>query len=178
MLGAWCRVLCRVLGAGCCAGCRVLCGVQGDVPGARGMRVATASRMGAKRYQDLAAWQLSDELKKKVYALVDGSGAREDRRFCDQIKDSAASAPRNLAEGFACYRHPEFARYVRIAKSSLTETHNHLGDGVDRRYWKPQEARSLQDLADRAIGASVRLLGYLESSDAPNSRPRRRPRRE
>jgi len=130
--------------------------------------------MGVRRYRDLDAWQLADELKKKIYALVDGSGARDDRRFCDQIKNSAASAPTNLAEGFACYRHPEFARYVRIAKSSLTETHNRLGDGIDRRYWKPQEAQPLQDLADRAIGASVRLLSYLESSDAPKSRPKRR----
>jgi len=137
------------------------------------MRVASAACMGAKRYHDLDVWRLADELEKKVYALVDGSGARDDRRFCDQIKDSASSAPTNLAEGFACYRHPVFARYVRVAKSSLTETHNHLGDGVDRRYWKPQHAKPLQELADRAIGASVRLVEYLESTDAPKSRSRR-----
>jgi len=130
--------------------------------------------MGAKRYQDLVAWQLANELKKKVYALIDASSARDDRKFCDQLKDSAASATRNLSEGFGCYRHPEFARYVRIAKSSLTETHNHLGDGVDRGHWPPQHAAPLQELADRAIGACVRLLRYLESTEAPRSQPPRR----
>ena len=129
--------------------------------------------MAARRYQELVTWQLANELKQKVYALVDQSTARDDRKFCDQTKDAAASAPRNLAEGFGCYRHPEFARYTRIAKASLIETHNHLGDGVDRRHWSPREAAPLQELADRATGACVRLLHYLESTDAPTTRIRR-----
>src|SRR5580765_501649 len=130
--------------------------------------------MGVRRYQDLVAWQLANALKLKVYELVDRSTARDDRRFCEQIKDSAASAPRNLAEGFGCYRHPEFARYTRIAKASLVETHNRLGDGSDRGHWLPRQTAALQDLADRATGACVRLLAYLESTDAPRSTPRRR----
>jgi four helix bundle protein len=100
----------------------------------RGMGIARRLSMAARRYQDLDVWLLANELKKKVYALVDRSTARDDRRFCEQIRDSAASAPSNLAEGFACYKHPEFARYARFAKASLTETHNHLGDGVDRHH--------------------------------------------
>ncbi len=140
----------------------------------RGTGIASALLVGVRRYEELVAWQLANELKQKVYALVDQSTARDDRRFCDQIKDSAASAPRNLAEGFACYRHPEFARYTRIAKASLTETHNHLGDGVDRRHWPPQDAEPLKELANRAVGACVRLLKYLESTDAPGTRTRQR----
>jgi hypothetical protein len=69
--------------------------------------------------------------------------------------------------------HPDFARYTRIAKASLIETHHHLGDGVDRHHWTADEAASLQQLADRAVGACVRLLRYLESSDAPGTRKRR-----
>jgi four helix bundle protein len=129
--------------------------------------------MGVRRYQDLVAWQLANELKRAVYELVEESSARDDRRFCEQIKDSAASAPRNLAEGFGAYRHPDFARYVRVAKASLAETDNHLGDGVDRRHWTMRQATALQELVDRAVGACVRLLRYLESSDAPGVRKRR-----
>lgn len=132
---------------------------------------------GVKRYEDLVAWQLANELKKKICLLVDTTSARDDRRFAEQIKDSASSATRNLSEGFGCYRHPEFARYTRVAKASLTETHNHLGDGVDRGHWALRQATPLQVLADRAIGACVRLLQYLESTDAPKSRPSGRPRR-
>jgi four helix bundle protein len=126
-----------------------------------------------RRYQDLVAWQLANELKQKVYALVDQTTARDDRKFCDQIKDSVASAPRNLAEGFASYLHPDFARYARVAKASLVETHNHLYDGVDRRHWTAQQAALLQQLSDRAVGACVRLLRHLESTDAPGTKKRR-----
>jgi four helix bundle protein len=130
--------------------------------------------MAVRRFDELLAWQLANELKQKVYALVDASTARDDRKFCDQIKDSAASAPRNLAEGFACFRHPEFARYTRVAKASLVETQNHLRDGVDRGHWSLQQSKPLEDLADRAVGACVRLLAYLETTDAPHHSPDRR----
>jgi four helix bundle protein len=128
--------------------------------------------MAARRFEELDAWKLADELKKKVYALLDRSNARRDRRFCEQLTAAAASAPANLAEGFGYYRHPEFAKHTRIAKSSLMETQNHLRDGVDRRFWSAQQADSLLHLADRAIGACVRLIAYLEASDAPRTRRR------
>src|SRR6476661_238526 len=135
VLGAECWVL--VSGVGCRvrrAGCRVQgaeCGVQGaecrvrsavcNVPRA-GTSVADHVRMAARRFEELDAWKLADELKKKVYALLDRTNARNDRRFCDQLTAAAASAPANLAEGFGYYRHPEFAKHTRIAKSSLMET--------------------------------------------------------
>jgi four helix bundle protein len=150
------------------------------VPGAGAECWVLASRLpsshdvAARRFQDLVAWQLANQLKKEVYELVETSTAREDRRFFDQIRDSAASAPSNLAEGFACYRHPDFARYVRMAKASLTETQNHLRDGVDRRHWGAEESHQLEILADRAVGACVRLIAYLDSTDSPGTPTRRR----
>src|SRR5258706_15010076 len=80
------------------------------------------------------------------------------------------SATANLAEGFGNYRHPEFAKHTRIAKASLCETQNHLGDGVDRKIWTSEKANEMSKLADRAIGACVRLLGHLETSEAPGAR--------
>src|SRR5207248_2029604 len=70
-----------------------------------GISFATRSLMGVRRYQDLDAWRLANELKREVCALIENSPGREDRRFCDQIKASASSSPANLAEGFGCYRH-------------------------------------------------------------------------
>jgi len=126
--------------------------------------------MIAHRYEELDAWQLANELKRKVYELVETSAARNDFDFRDQIRNSAASAPANLAEGFGYYRHPEFARHARTAKSSLMETQNHLGDGADRGHWTTERAQPLVKLADRAIGACVGLLAHLETSDAPGTR--------
>ena len=145
--GAWCCAGCWVTGAvpraGCCMASR-----------AGGMEVAIATCMAARRFDELLAWQLANELKQRVYALVDASTARDDRKFCDQIKDSAASAPRNLAEGFACFRHPEFARYTRVAKASLVETQNHLRDGVDRGHWSSQQFQASRR-SSRSSGGSM-----------------------
>ena len=133
--------------------------------------------MGVDRYEDLVAWQLANELKEKVYELIDNSPARNDFEFRDQIKGSSSSAPANIAEGFGYYDHKQFARYVRIARASEMETHNHLGDGVKRRYWTDDEASPLRQLAKRAIGAATGLLRYLETTEEPQSWEKRRRRR-
>jgi four helix bundle protein len=90
-------------------------------------------------------------------------------RSTHEIPDSpaAASGPSNIAEAFGHYRHKESARYARIAKASLTETLNHLGDGVDRRFWTTTQAAPLLTIAKRAIGATIGWIRYLESTATP-----------
>jgi four helix bundle protein len=65
--------------------------------------------------------------------------------FCDQIRESARSAPANIAEGFGKYDPPEFRRYLGIAVGSLKETQNHLRDALAQRYVGLDECKS-QDL--------------------------------
>ncbi len=81
--------------------------------------------------------------------------------------DSAASAPRNIAEGFGAYGHPQSARYARIAKASLCETQNHLLDGIDRKHWKAEDVKPLMALSKRAIGATTRWIAYLTRTATP-----------
>jgi four helix bundle protein len=119
------------------------------------------------RYQDLACWRLANELKVHVYALVEKSRAQHDRKFCDQIRESAASAPANLSEAFGWFRHGAASRHARVARASLFETKNHLGDGVDRKYWTSVESEGLQRLANRAIAATTGWLEYLDNSKEP-----------
>jgi four helix bundle protein len=139
------------------------------------MGIAGAVRVGVRRYQDLVAWQLANELKIKVYELIDGSPTvHQDARFVTQIKDSASSAPSNIAEGFGAYDHPQAARYAKIGRSSLMETHNHLGDGADRKHWSRAKAAELQQLAERAMAATTRWLEYLMTSDTPSRWPNRK----
>jgi four helix bundle protein len=127
--------------------------------------------MVIRDYQDLVAWQLADELKQKVYELIETSSARTDFRFRDQMMASAASAPANIAEGFAYYRHPEFARHVRIARAEITETLHHLGDGVQRGHWNAERALASEQLARRARGAATGLLRHLMTTKAPDCWP-------
>ena len=96
---------------------------------------------GARAYTELDAWKLANQLKLGVYALIRaGEVQQRDFEFRDQIRNAAASAPRNIAEGFGRYVPRDFAQYLRIANGSLMETTNHLHDGVDRGYFKPEQS--------------------------------------
>jgi len=132
---------------------------------------------GASRYEDLVVWRLSKQLREGVLALTATGPASRDFRFRDQIRDSAASAARNIAEGFGRGGDAEFAAFLRIARGSLTETHNSLGDGRDRGYFTDVQTDGLQFLAGRAAKAASGLIRYLESPAADPHRKGRRPRR-
>ena len=106
--------------------------------------------MGAHHFEELDAWKLANELKLRVYQLIDRPAVARDFKFRDQITDSAASAPRNIAEGFGRYEPLDFRQFLRIANASLYETSNHLRDGVDRRHFTGKEIVELQLLANRA----------------------------
>ena len=123
---------------------------------------------GVRRYEDLVAWQLSYELQREVFALTANGPAARDFKFRDQIRDSSASASRNIAEGFARFRPAEFARFLEIARGSLTETHHHLRDGRDRGYFTDADHARLALLAGRAAIATTRLLRYLRSGRTKN----------
>ena len=118
---------------------------------------------GVKRYEDLVVWKLSNELQRQVFAITVRGAVTKDLKFRDQIRHSSASASRNIAEGFARYRPAEFARFLEIARGSLTETHNHLRVGLDRGYFSRSDRERLSLLIGRAAIAATRLLRYLKS---------------
>jgi four helix bundle protein len=132
---------------------------------------APAFRMVAKHYRELVCWQLSNELKLKVYAFTARTPASNDFKYCNQVRDSARSATRNIAEGFGRFQPLDFARFLQIARASLAETHNHLGDALDLSYLTSSECEEMIRLADRAAGATTRLLQYLHRF-AKNARRR------
>jgi four helix bundle protein len=132
---------------------------------------------GASRYEDLIVWRLSKQLQLGVLALTATGPASRDFKFRDQVRDSAASATRNIAEGFGRGGDAEFAAFLRIARGSLTETHNSLRDGLERGYFTDIQTDGLQLLAGRAAKAASGLIRYLESPAADAHRKGRRPRR-
>ena len=132
---------------------------------------------GAARCEDLIVWRLSKQLQLGVLALTATGPASRDFKFRNQVRDSAASATRNIAEGFGRGGDAEFAAFLRIARGSLTETHNSLRDGRDRGYFTDVQTDTLQFLAGRAAKAASGLIRYLESSAADAHRKGRRPRR-
>jgi len=123
--------------------------------------------MVARHYRELVCWQLSNELKRRVYAFIAKPPACKDFEFCKQIRGSARGAPRTISEGFGRFRPPEFARYLEFARASLIETQNHLDDALDADYITTDLHHQLFKLADRAIGATTRLQQYLNACKEP-----------
>jgi four helix bundle protein len=118
---------------------------------------------GVKRFQDLVCGQLSRELKLAVYEFLERPLVRKDFGFCNQLREAARSAPRNIAEGFGRRTHADFARLLDIARGSLSECQNHLQDALDPRYLEASEFERLNSLAARASGATAALQRHLRS---------------
>jgi len=121
--------------------------------------------MVAKRYEELEAYQLAEELKREVYALLATGPASKDFRFCSQLRDSVSSSPKNIAEGFGRFRPAPFAQFVEFAVGSTMETQVAIHDGIDRGYFSRQRAERALSLAERSIKVSTKLLLYLKNAE-------------
>jgi four helix bundle protein len=121
--------------------------------------------VGARRVEELIVWQLGNELREKIHALTATGLAAGDRKFCDQLRDSASSVTRNIAEGFGRYRHREFAQFLSVARGSLFEVADHLHDGIARRYWTDTQAEELISLCNRSIAAITHFVRYLRTHE-------------
>ena len=160
-------------GAGECEGC-------GRVRGVRGCETwrgscSTRRMPGVRRAEDFVAWQLCMELEDFVVAITANGRVAKDFDFCNQIRRSAGAAAPNIAEGFGRFTPREFARYLRIALSSLAETATHLERGRRRNYFSEEEQERAESLCRRARFMTKRLLqSKLRQIEAENNRKSRR----
>ena len=99
---------------------------------------------GFKDFREIVAWQLAHELKVRIDTFVCRPEFQRKFKFSDQLTDAARSGPRNIAEGFARFRHKEFAHFVRIAKGSEAEVLNHIIDAHDQRLITQDELLSTE----------------------------------
>ena len=116
------------------------------------------------KFEDLVAWKLALELQTMVDRLCERPPIASDLKFHGQLSDAAASGPRNIAEGFGRYYHPEFARFARIAKSSEQEVLNHLYRARNRNYITPAEFEDAAWAARKALKAVNGLIRYLDDT--------------
>jgi four helix bundle protein len=116
---------------------------------------------GARHFKELVCWQLADELKVRLYAVVERPHVRRDFEWVDQVVRAASSAPSNISEGFGRWSNAEFLHYFDISRASLNEIQNHLKDGVDRRHLDLTEFRELHTLSRRTLQALAKFQSYL-----------------
>jgi four helix bundle protein len=121
---------------------------------------------GARDFTELIAWQRADELEKFALEIIKRPVLARDRVFCAQTSDAAASAPRNIAEGYARFAPTQFANFLRIAIGSEGETKNQILKAWQRGAITDDELSRGMILCKRAIGAAVGLRRYELSQQA------------
>jgi len=117
--------------------------------------------MGAKRSDDLRAWQLAAELSDKVVALCATKPLQADVKFRCQLQDAAEAAPRLIAEGFGRWSHRDFARYLVMARSEVMEVTSDLMALRRRKTIEVTVADDLIALAERTTKTISRLRSSL-----------------
>jgi four helix bundle protein len=122
---------------------------------------------GFKDFREIVAWQLANQLKLEVDRFLARPEFRQRFKCREQLDDAVRSGPRNIAEGFARFKHKEFAQFVRIAKGSEAEVLNHLIDARDQRLITQDELLMTEHLIKRAMKAANGLIRYLESTPDP-----------
>ena len=58
---------------------------------------------GVRNHEDLVAWQLSWQLKERVFAFTARDPTRLEFKFCQQIRSASNSATDTISEGFYRY---------------------------------------------------------------------------
>ena len=120
----------------------------------------------AKEFTELVAWQRADALELFMRTVLKRPAIIGDVQFCRQAADSAASGPRNIAEGFGRFGPVQFAQYLRIAIGSEQETKNQVIKAWQRGFINDEEREAGLLLAKRAVTSATSLRRYLLTSQA------------
>jgi four helix bundle protein len=118
-----------------------------------------------KRFEDILAWQEARKLVQGAYGITrEGTFAR-DFGLGNQIQRASVSVMANIAEGFDCESHVEFARFLGIAKRSAVEVQSLLYIAHDIGYISEEIFKDKYSQAEKAKA----LIGGLKKSLKPRS---------
>jgi four helix bundle protein len=121
----------------------------------------------ATHYTDLVVWQLADALRVGVFRLTRRAPFSQDFKLQGQTEDSIDSVCRNIAEGFGCESHKEFARFLEFSRRSLNEVMDCPHSARLKGHVTQAELAPLQQLSRRLYPALSRFMAYLRKK--PNT---------
>jgi four helix bundle protein len=118
-----------------------------------------------KRFEDILAWQEARKLVKDIYQVTRDGQISKDFGLRDQIQRASVSVMANIAEGFDCDSHLEFARFLGIARRSAVEVQSLLYTALDIGYLNEELFKSLYAQVEKTKA----LTGGLKKSLKPRS---------
>lgn len=87
-----------------------------------------------KSFQDLEAWQVCREVRRRMSDLAKALPQKEKFSLANQLARASRSATANLAEGYGRYQYRDMTRFARQARGSLYEVLDHLTVALDEGY--------------------------------------------
>lgn len=109
-------------------------------------------------FEQLEVWKECRKLRLMISNLSKLFPAYEKYKLTDQIVRASHSPCANIAEGHGRYHFQENIQFCRIARGSLSETHNRLINALDEKYISNDDF----EIHVNQIKLSTRLLnGYI-----------------
>jgi four helix bundle protein len=116
---------------------------------------------GARRFSQLVCWQLADALRSETLKLTSREAFARDFKHRAQTDDAIDSVCRNIAEGFGCDSHLEFARFLEISSRSLNELRDAFRSAHVKGYVTGVDLSPCYGLMKRLSPALGRFIAYL-----------------
>ncbi len=121
-----------------------------------------------ERFEDLEVWQKARELVQAIYVVTKGAGFQQERWLQEQIRRAAISVMANIAEGFGRHTKGEFARFLNMARGSVSELQSHLYVALDISVIDRASFQEFYEKCDHLARMSHRLVSYLRHSKSHN----------
>ncbi len=119
-----------------------------------------------RKFEDILAWRAARKLVGQVYVLTRAGALSKDFGMRDQLQRASVSVMTNIAEGFDCPSHVEFARFLVIARRSAVEVQSLLYAARDVGYID----EPIFDQIYRQASTSKALINALKASLLPQPR--------
>ena len=126
---------------------------------------------GASHFSELTVWQLAVELRVETLKLTSRPAFARNLKAQTQAEDAVNSICRNIAEGFGCETHGQFAWFLRISRRSLNEPQDAFRGAEQKGYVTSHDRAPVRALTRRLYPALNRFIAYLDST--PDYRPNR-----
>jgi four helix bundle protein len=118
---------------------------------------------GYKTFEDIKAWQLAREFRKKIYSITKEFPSFEIYSLVSQLRRAAISATSNIAEGYGRYSYQDNIHFCRMSRGSINEVLDQLYIALDENYVCQQKFDSLYKEGREVEHAINGYIKFLDS---------------
>ncbi|HEY7190181.1 MAG TPA: four helix bundle protein [Vicinamibacterales bacterium] len=119
-------------------------------------------------YTKLFVWKVGDQIRQDVAELTSRPAFARDLKARSQADDAANSICRNIAEGFACETHKDFARYLGYSRRSLNELRDAMRGAMVKGYISGRDLQPIDRRAFHLRRALTNFIAYLKATPDDN----------